>query len=78
MIGGSKKNTRKKKNKGGIQTMEQLLALIPKVQNCRESLRSQEVGNALYGLQHLSDSRETRRLLVVLTPKVEECRLDHS
>ena len=52
------------------------LRLTPKIQSCKEPLRSQEVGNALYGLQRLGDSREMRALLTALTPKIEECRED--
>ena len=36
-------------------------------------LKAQEVGNALYGLQSLGDSKEVRGLLAALTPKVQQC-----
>jgi hypothetical protein len=52
-----------------------LSALLPKVQSCRESLDSQAVGNALYGLQGMSsDSGEVRALLSALLPKVQSCK----
>ena len=35
---------------------------------------TQEVGNALYGLQRMGDSEQTRELLAALTPKVRDCR----
>jgi hypothetical protein len=38
-------------------------------------LNAQEVGSALYGLQHMSDSHtEVRQLLAALGPKVQQCR----
>ena len=46
------------------------------LQQCRKELSSQEVGNALYGLQRLGDSEEVRRLIAALTPKVQQCRED--
>ena len=45
----------------------------PKVQQGREELSSQAVGNALYGLQCMGDSTEVRELLAALTPKVQQC-----
>ena len=36
-------------------------------------LKAQAVGNALYGLQSLGDSKEVRGLLAALTPKVQQC-----
>ena len=44
--------------------------LVPKVQQCREELSSQAVGNALYGMQRLGDSHVVRKLVAALTPKV--------
>ena len=44
------------------------------MQQCREELKSQEVGNALYGPQRLGGSKETRQLVAALTPKVQQCR----
>ena len=32
------------------------------------------VGNALYGLQRMGDSEQTRGLVAALTPKVRDCR----
>ena len=62
---------------GDSEEVRQLVAaLTPKVQQCQEELKSQHVGNALYGLQRLGDSEEARQLLAVLTPKVEQCRED--
>ena len=50
-----------------------MAALTPLVQRCGE-LDAQAVGNALYGLQRMTDSREeVLRLLAALTPKVERC-----
>ena len=37
------------------------------------ALQAQNVGNALYGLQSLGDSKEVRGLLAALTPKVQQC-----
>merc|ERR1712193_254448 len=51
-----------------------IVALTPKIQQCREELNSQHVGNALYGLQRLGNSEEVRELVAVLTPKVQQCR----
>jgi very-short-patch-repair endonuclease len=49
-------------------------ALAPKIEECREQLSSQEVGNALYGLQNMSsDVREVVDVLVAMTPKIEGC-----
>ena len=51
-------------------------ALATKVQKCKEELNSQEVGNALYGLQGLSDTKEARDFVAALTPKGLECHED--
>ena len=40
------------------------------VQQCRGQLRAQGVGNALYGLRSLGDSKEVRQLVAALTEKV--------
>ena len=37
------------------------------------SLQAQNVGQALYGLQRLGDSKEVRGLVAALTPKVQQC-----
>ena len=37
------------------------------------SLQARNVGNALYGLQRLGDSKEVRGLVAALTPKVQQC-----
>ena len=50
-----------------------LAALTPKVEQCSAELNAQAVGNALYGLQSLGDSKEVRGLLAALTPKVQQC-----
>jgi len=43
--------------------------------SCKEDLKAQEVGNALYGLQGMSsDSEEVRNLLRSLVPKVISCK----
>ena len=41
---------------------------------CREELKAQHVGNALYGLQSLGDSAELRGLVAALTPKVQQSK----
>jgi hypothetical protein len=52
-----------------------LLALVPKVEGCREALGAQAVGNTLYGMQKMgSDSSEVRAMLLALVPRVESCR----
>ena len=43
------------------------------VQQCRGQLRAQGVGNALYGLRSLGDSKEVRQLVAALTEKVLQC-----
>ena len=48
-----------------------------KVKACREELKSQEVGMALYGLyglQRLGNSEEVRGLMAALVAKLELCR----
>ena len=42
------------------QTRRLVAALTPKVRDCREALDAQAVGNALYGLQRMGDSEQTR------------------
>jgi hypothetical protein len=55
--------------------MRQLVAaLIPKVQQCRERLSANQLGNALYALQCLGDSQEIRHLVAALTPRVQQSR----
>ena len=49
---------------------ELVAILASKVQNCRGKLNSQSVGNALYGLQGLTDSEEARQMVAALAPKV--------
>ncbi len=52
-------------------------ALVPKVQECREEFKAEEVSNSLHGLHSMSsDDKEVRDLLSALTPKVWECRED--
>jgi hypothetical protein len=52
-----------------------LAELSPKVKACREALKAQNVGNALYGLQGMSSEvPEVRALLAELSPKVKTCR----
>merc|ERR1711937_4240 len=41
---------------------------------CSEAFKAREVGNALYGLQSMSDSTELRQLVAALTRKVLQCR----
>ena len=43
-----------------------LAALAPKVRDCREPLRAQHVGNALYGLRSCGDSPELREMLAAV------------
>jgi hypothetical protein len=50
-----------------------LAALIAMVKGCKESLKAQEVVNALFGLSHMGQSPELLTLFAALTPKVEEC-----
>lgn len=50
-----------------------LAALVPKLRECPEPLRAQEVGSALHGLRTFGDSDEVRSLLTALTPLVAEC-----
>jgi hypothetical protein len=48
-----------------------------KVRSCKENLKSQEVGNALYGLKGMSsDCTEVCDLLSALTIKVSSCKED--
>ena len=61
------------------EVRELVKALTPKVQHCREALNTQEVGNALQGLQRLGNSEEVRMLfaavlVVSLVPEVLKCR----
>ena len=42
--------------------------------HCTAILRARYVGDALYGLQRLGDSKEARQLVAALTPKVQDCR----
>ena len=42
-------------------TRKLVVALTPKVVECRQEMRGQNIGNALYGLQHLKDSEEVPR-----------------
>ena len=53
---------------------ELLLALIPKVESCKEQLKAQEVLHALFGLMRIDESAELMQLFVVLIPKVETCQ----
>ena len=58
---------------GDSQEVRQFVAaLTPKVQQCREELSSQAVGNALHWLQLMGDSTEVRQLLAALTPKAQQ------
>ena len=41
---------------------------------CKQELRAQHVGNALYGLKTLVDSPELRGLVAALALKVQQCR----
>ena len=45
-----------------------------KTEECGEDLNGQGVGNALYGLQSLDDSKDVRELVAILASKVQNCR----
>ena len=49
-----------------------MTVLAEKVAMHSEPLNGQAIGNALYGMQRFGDSLEARRLLAVLTPKIEQ------
>ena len=49
------------------------LVYLTECLSSNEMLNAQAVGNALYGLQNLGDSKEVRGLLAALTPKVQQC-----
>jgi hypothetical protein len=51
-----------------------LHALIPLVERTTAELNGQAVGNAICGMQKLGDMKETRWLMAVLTPKVQQCK----
>ena len=42
-------------------TRKLVVALTPKVVQCRQEMSGQNIGNALYGLQQLKDSEEVPR-----------------
>jgi hypothetical protein len=47
--------------------------LTAKVQDSREALKAQAIGNALYGLKAMiSDAPKVRSMLSALTPKVQD------
>ena len=50
------------------------LAATLKESHCSGSFNARGIGNALYGLQCMGDSEEVRKILAVLTPKVQQCR----
>ena len=51
-----------------------LRSLAPKVAGLQERLTSQELGNALYGLQRMTSSSDDVRLIIrALIPKIESC-----
>jgi hypothetical protein len=58
-----------------MEVRELVLALVPKVQGCKEDFLAREVGAALCGLSEMnSNSSEVRELLSALVPKVLGCK----
>jgi hypothetical protein len=59
---------------GSSEAVDELLrALTVKVKQCREELKGQHVGNALYGLQGMSQAAAVADLLTVFVPLVQRC-----
>mmetsp|Transcript_444 Transcript_444/g.667 ORF Transcript_444/g.667 Transcript_444/m.667 type:complete len:743 (-) Transcript_444:200-2428(-) len=57
------------------EVQDVLDALAPKMDECQKILTGQEIGNAFYGFRSmLSDCDEVRRILVILTARLRECR----
>jgi hypothetical protein len=62
-------------NSDCVEVRELVLALVPKVQGCKEDFLARELGAALCGLSEMtSDSSEVRKLLSALVPKVMGCK----